>query len=108
MELTEKENGVLRMVEKYLQDNDEIKPQFLGEFDTHNLAKSDWKGYFAMWMAKGELAVCTNFSMLQTLVEAVNQACEAKLTEDENERISVALSHQVEKKYLDLNTYSMA
>lgn len=108
MELSKKENDVLKMVEKYLQDNDEIKPMFLGEFDAHNEVKSNWKGYFAMWMAKGELAICTNFSLLQTLVEAVNQACEAKLSDTENERISVVLSHQVEKKYLDMNTYSMA
>lgn len=105
LELNSKEVQVLKVVEKYLHDNNEIEPQFLGEFESHHQAGRNWKGYFAMWLEKGELAVCTNFGMLQTLVEAVNQATKSQLTSAENERVSVVLSHQVERKWLDIENY---
>lgn len=106
IELTKQEAEVLKVVEKYLKDNNEIEPQYLGEVESHSHAGNGWKGYFAMWMDKGELAVCTNFGLLQTLVEAVSQATQSQLTEQQNERVSVVLSHQVERKWLDMNTYA--
>lgn len=98
--MNKSEEIIFKVAVNYLDANEVLEPEFLGEFESHQDANTVWKGYFAAWIANGKKTVCTTVGKLLLLVAAVVGARGENLTTEAKESVCGGLSALVDQKWL--------